>query len=71
MSVLVRYSDQDLTVEVRDDGHAGRSGVVTGGQGLVGMRERAAVHGGELIAEPASDGGFCVKARLPLGTIES
>ena len=70
-SVLVRYTDQDLTVEIRDDGHAGRSGVVTGGQGLVGMRERAAVHGGELIAGPAAGGGFRVKARLPLGGVES
>jgi signal transduction histidine kinase len=69
-SVLVRYTDQDLTVEVRDDGHAGRSGVVTGGHGLVGMRERAAVHGGELIAGPASGGGFRVAARLPLGAVE-
>jgi signal transduction histidine kinase len=71
VSLLVRYSDQDLTVEVCDDGHTGRSKVVTGGQGLVGMRERAAVHGGELIAEPTSGGGFRVKARLPLGTVES
>ena len=70
-SVLVRYTDQDLTVEIRDDGHAGRSGVVTGGHGLVGMRERAAVHGGELIAGPAAGGGFRVTARLPLGGVES
>jgi signal transduction histidine kinase len=69
-SVLVRYTDQDVTVEIRDDGHAGRSGMVTGGQGLVGMRERAAVHGGELIAEPAAGGGFRVRARLPLGGIQ-
>jgi signal transduction histidine kinase len=37
----------------------------------MGMRDRAAVHGGELIAGPASDGGFRVKVRIPLGTIES
>ncbi len=70
-SVLVRYTDQDLTVEIRDDGQAGRSGVVTGGHGLVGMQERAAVHGGEVIAGPAAGGGFRVKARLPLGGVES
>jgi signal transduction histidine kinase len=35
------------------------------------MRERAAVHGGEFTAGPAADGGFRVRARLPLGTVES
>lgn len=37
-----------------------------GGHGLVGMRERAAMFGGTLAAEPRSDGGFTVRARLPL-----
>jgi signal transduction histidine kinase len=34
------------------------------------MRERAAVHGGKIIAGPAPNGGFRVTARLPLGTVE-
>ncbi|GAA0327018.1 sensor histidine kinase [Actinoallomurus spadix] len=38
-----------------------------GGHGLVGMRERAAMLGGELSAEPTHDGGFVVVATLPLG----
>ena len=65
-SVLVRYTDEDMTVEVRDDGHATASAAAAGGHGLVGMRERAAVHGGELTAGPDPDGGFVVRARLPV-----
>jgi signal transduction histidine kinase len=37
-----------------------------GGHGLTGMRERAAMLGGELAAEPTPDGGFAVSATLPL-----
>jgi signal transduction histidine kinase len=57
-------------VEVRDDGHATASTTTGGGHGLIGMRERAAVHGGKLTAGPAPNGGFRVTARLPLGTVE-
>jgi signal transduction histidine kinase len=70
-SVLVRYTDHDVTVEVRDDGHATAPTAETGGHGLIGMRERAAVHGGELNAGPTPDGGFQVSARLPFGGVES
>ena len=38
-----------------------------GGQGLVGMRERVAVHGGTLTVKSTEDGGFMVRARIPLG----
>jgi hypothetical protein len=38
-----------------------------GGVGLIGMRERVALVGGELQAGPARDGGFRVEARLPTG----
>jgi signal transduction histidine kinase len=65
-SVLVRYADDDITLEVRDDGHPTESATTTGGHGLVGMRERAAVHGGELTAGPDPHGGFVVRARLPI-----
>jgi signal transduction histidine kinase len=68
--VVVRYTDDDVVVEVRDDGHATASTATGGGHGLIGMRERAAVHGGKLTAGPAPNGGFLVRARLPLGTVE-
>lgn len=37
------------------------------GQGLVGMRERVSVHGGTLTVKSTEDGGFLVRARIPLG----
>jgi signal transduction histidine kinase len=69
-SVLVRYTAHDVIVEVRDDGHGTAATAETGGHGLIGMRERAAVHGGELTAGPSPTGGFRVSARLPLGAVE-
>jgi signal transduction histidine kinase len=36
--------------------------------GIAGMRERTAVFGGSLVAEPSDEGGFRVSARLPVGT---
>jgi signal transduction histidine kinase len=68
-SVVVRYTDEDVTVEVHDDGPDTTPTVPAGGHGLIGMRERAAVHGGELIAGPAPEGGFLVRARLPLSAV--
>ncbi len=41
------------------------SGTSPGGLGLIGMRERAALHGGQLTAGPASGGGFAVRVKLP------
>ncbi|MQY02143.1 sensor histidine kinase [Actinomadura macrotermitis] len=65
--VTVRARDGLLTVEVRDDGTGGgRSAAPGAGQGLAGMRERAALLGGTLEAGPGPAGGFRVRARLPL-----
>jgi signal transduction histidine kinase len=63
--VSVRYTDAGLEVEVLDDGVAGAP--TERGRGIVGMRERAALLGGELSAGPRPAGGFGVRARMPLG----
>ncbi|MFI9555123.1 sensor histidine kinase [Nonomuraea endophytica] len=61
--VSVRCSGGELLVEVRDDGVGGTPGE---GNGLVGMRERAASLNGAFDAGPAPGGGFLVAARLPV-----
>jgi signal transduction histidine kinase len=66
-TVHLSYGEQDLTVQVDDDGRGGSGPAPTGGgTGIVGMRERAAALGGDLEAGPRPRGGFRVRARLPL-----
>ncbi|HZB72345.1 MAG TPA: sensor histidine kinase [Acidimicrobiales bacterium] len=64
-SVVLRYGEHALELEVVDDGRGPRA-PSAGGHGLVGMRERTALLGGELDVGPAPGGGFAVRARLPL-----
>jgi signal transduction histidine kinase len=66
--VTVGCADSAVTIEVTDDGPGNPAlPVLTGGQGLAGMRERVAVFGGDLRAGPRPGGGFTVCARLPIG----
>jgi signal transduction histidine kinase len=63
--VTVRYGSNELQIEVRDDGR----GATTSdglGHGLVGIRERVKIYGGEMTAGTANGGGFILRTRLPL-----
>jgi signal transduction histidine kinase len=64
------YGHETLELQVTDDARAlGGRGPRAGsgdGHGLIGMRERVALFGGDLEAGPEPGGGFRVAARLPL-----
>jgi signal transduction histidine kinase len=65
--VEIRRRADELTIDVVDDGAGrGSAGSPGTGHGLLGMRERVAMFGGELRAAPRPGGGFAVHARLPL-----
>ncbi|MCO8273795.1 sensor histidine kinase [Actinoplanes sp. TRM 88003] len=61
--VLVTQHGDELTVEVTDLGRGGRPSF---GYGLSGMRERVSLLDGQFEAGPGPDGGFRIRARLPL-----
>jgi signal transduction histidine kinase len=66
--VVVRYGQGAVELLIRDDGRGISDGTAeSGGHGLVGMRERVAVYGGDLEAGPRPNGGYELRARLPLG----
>ena len=62
--VLVRYEDDRVELVVADDGVGAANGS-GGGHGLIGMRERVSLYGGELDAGARPEGGFLVRASLP------
>jgi len=63
--VVLRYLADELELEVSDDG-PGTGDDVGSGYGLVGMRERVSVYGGELQAGRQPGGGYALRVRLPL-----
>ncbi|KAB8181457.1 sensor histidine kinase [Microbispora catharanthi] len=61
--VSIGYRDDEVRIEVLDDGRGGDTG---GGYGLIGMRERVGALHGTFAAGPRPEGGFRVEARLPV-----
>jgi signal transduction histidine kinase len=66
--VLVRYTDHALELQVTDDG-PGRPDGESSGHGLLGVRERVALFGGILQAGNRAEGGFGLRALLPLDEV--
>ena len=65
--VTVQYLPDELHIEVRDNGQGGSTSN-GGGHGLIGVRERVKIYGGEMTAGPSMGGGFVLDTRLPLGS---
>lgn len=70
--VTMTWADDRLEIEVVDDGRGPAAPPSAGGgRGLVGIRERVLLYGGELLVGPRPGGGFGVWASLPYGTIKA
>jgi signal transduction histidine kinase len=67
-SVTIRYVTNAIELEIRDDGRGTTQieNLESHGRGLIGMRERVTLHGGEFTARNAPGTGFVVRAKLPL-----
>jgi signal transduction histidine kinase len=63
--VFVRYRPDELEIEVRDNGQGGAASDGQG-HGLVGVRERVKIYGGEMSAGRSGEGGFVLSTRLPV-----
>jgi signal transduction histidine kinase len=70
-TVTVRYGRSDVELEIVDDGSdpaVGNGSIeVSGGHGLIGMRERIALYGGKLEVGEREEGGYAVRVWLPVG----
>jgi signal transduction histidine kinase len=67
--VIVRYTPENLELEVLDDGTGNADGTRPG-HGLAGLRERVAIFGGELESGTRAGGGYAMRASLPLGSAD-
>jgi signal transduction histidine kinase len=67
--VVLRYGEDELELEISDDGRGASESspsLASGGNGLVGMRERVALYGGVLRAGQRPSGGYSLRVRMPL-----
>ena len=64
VAVTLRYLPDSLEIEVADDGVG--AAAASGGNGLIGMRERAQMYGGTVATKTAPGQGFLVRAVLPM-----
>jgi signal transduction histidine kinase len=67
-TVRISYRPRELAVDVTDDGRGAATSLANAGsgQGLIGMRERVEIYGGEITSGPRPGGGFTVHAVLPI-----
>jgi signal transduction histidine kinase len=71
VDVELHYTDDALHLRIRDNGPGPPMAAPAAGNGLLGMRERAAAVGGQLHTGPATGGGFIVDARLPTKAVSA
>jgi signal transduction histidine kinase len=69
-TVLLQWKSASLLLEVTDDGRGAAAESDDAGQGVLGMRERAAMLGGSLTVGPRPGGGFRVRAEIPIPPLE-
>lgn len=70
-AVEMSWTETELVLGITDDGRGGSAALVEsspGGQGLIGMAERARLHGGTVAAGPRPGGGYSVRGVLPYRT---
>jgi len=70
--VTIAYGDDDVVISVVDDGQGAVSSLskTGGGNGVIGMRERVEIYGGDISVGPVRGGGFSVRVVLPASDIE-